>query len=909
MVNAPIQGLRISLKFADSSDVKKILENLNLNITDLDRIRNIANEGVEQTDIKSLSGLTFDLDKEVVAIYNETSLYNGLLSNLNDGRRRIAGNLEVAGRIIAPTFKFNKAIPERFYIAIPSTNVTGTGTGASFNISRSIRSPGYTVTLKSGGTGYSATAGSNTIRILGNQIGGATTANDITITITGIGAGGVITTFTIPTVGLAGNITPAYGTGIATLDFSTSRASAWSAFGDPTTSIFYGGEVLINGPTSSIELSSLNFSGTIKQKIFESQLPTHKIRVNIDGLDYDLYAMKGIPMRFKGFFRNVTGSVVNTVSSIRIDFDTITNPVNNLPYKPSWILRNTKTGIETIIRNRISGSAAGTRSSIIDYYDSTSVERDIEFFYPVDKITAMILDQVKIYGIPTVKIDGMRDLKVTNGDLLEMPDLRTLYPNLLTLNLNNNDLTRSNTTSLRTFSLDVQNRLPLTLTSLLLLNNSYSGPCTATLEPFTNLVTFSVASSTNSIRRMTGTSPAIATLNPKLLSYDISGNRFSTLHPSVTASNTLTSLNISSNGLGGTIGTTGLSNLEYFTSGGYNFHTVFNAQNKTKLIGYSSSSMNFSTLSNGNIGTSIFANCTNLREINVSYTNITGALPTFGSNDSLINFYSVTTNWLNADANNSIAENTFGGTGAPVRTKLARFDLRSSFLNRPIHPLAFRGMNVLSSLFITSNVTQAGLTGTGGLGGNFPTSLSDCISLRSLNLNNNRILGELLPSTFANNKILVSIDISVNKLSGAFPSLDLPLLTTLILNINEFTSVGLLKCPALTTFSANNNNLTDVPSFASAENIQRISLNNNITINYNNNPFKGARFLNNLQMFNCDLSQGEVNSIINDLNENFKLRPRPITVELRRNKAPSPELAGTIKFLRSQGCTLFLDTV
>lgn len=913
MANAPIQGLRIALKLADASDVKKILANLNLSITDLDRIRNISNDGVEQADIKSLSGLTFDLDKEVVAIYNETGSYSSLLSNLNDGRRRIAGNLDVVGRIVAPTFKFNKAVPERFYTAIPATNITGGGSGALFNISRTISSPGYSVTLNNGGTGYSATAGSNTIRILGNQVGGTTTANDITITITGIGAGGDITTFTIPAVAQPGNITPAYGNGIATLDFSTSRSSAWSAFGDPTVSIFYGGDVIITGATSSIELSSLNFSGTIKPKIFESQLPTHKIRVNIDGLDYDLYAMKGIPIRLKGFFRNVN-------STIQIDFDTITNPENNQPYKPSWILRNTKTGTETVIKNRISGSSATNRSSLITYFDSTSVERDIEFFYPVDKITSMILEQVKIYGIPTAKIDAMRTLRVTNGDLLEMPDLRTIYPNLTTLYLNNNDLTRSNTVNLRTFSTQVIDRLPLSLTSLQLLNNPYSGSVPDVgLSAFTNLIEFSVASGTGSIRRMTGISPAIA---PSVLSYNITGNRFSALHPSVVGSNTLKSLYIGSNGISGTISSTNLTDLEIFSSN-YNTHTVFNAQGKTKLVSYVCTNMRFPTVSNGNIGTNIFVGCVNLKDINVSSTNISGALPNFSSNTSLTSFISnanstTNTSWLNANADFSIAANTFGSSGSSVRSKLVIFDLRSRNLNRPIDPLAFVDMNVLKTLYITSYATKAGLT---GINGSFPTSLNACISLTSLNLNNNKLSGELPPATFANNKLLVSIDISTNKLSGAFPSIDLPKLTTLSLSVNEFTSVGILTCPSLTTFSAIDNKIAEVPNFDSTPNIRKIYLNSNINLNkplpeeqgikYANNPFGKALFLDLLEMKNCKLDEGTVNSIILDLYKNYLSRNRSnVIVDLRENTKPGvgSEVTSAIKFLRSKGWTLFLTT-
>lgn len=896
MADAPIQGLRIALKLADTDDVNKILTTLNLNISDLDKIRGIANAGVEQTDIRALSGLAVDLDKEVVAIFNETSTYDSIVSTLNDGRRRIAGNLKVAGQIIAPSFKFNKvAFDSKIsYNAITTTNVTGTGTGARFDVVRKIGTLGYDVTLTSiigGGTGYSATAGSNTIRILGTQVGGVTPANDITITITGVTAG-AITAFTIPAVGAAGNTTRVYENAIATVDFSTSRSSAWSSFGDPAVSIFYGGEVLVNGVGSSVELSSLDFAGPIKAKRFESQLPTHKIRVNIDGSNYDLYAMKGIPIRFRGFFRTVN-------STLRIDFSPILK-TDGQPYRPSWILRNTANGTENPILNRIAGSGNVTRNSTITYYDSTSVERDIEFFYPVDRITRITLDEVKVYNVPTAKIDSMLELKILNGDLIEMPNLRSVYPNLTTLTLTNNDLSRSDTLSLRTFSPEVVARLPLNLVTLVLNNNTYTGDCTADLSVLTRLITYNASSASNTSRRMTGISPAIG---PSVLSYNIAGNRFTALHPSVTTSDTLKTLVINSNGISGTISSTNLNALENFTSGA-NTHELFNAQNKTKLLSYSCGNQTFPGSA---VGTFIFTGCSSLTSINVSSTNITGALPDFGSNANLVNFTSTGTNWLNASADFSIAADTFGGTGAGIRTKLRSIILQSANLSRPIESTAFRGMSFLQTLTITSDAIRNGTT---GIDGSFPL-LVDCTSLTTVNLNNNRLSGVLPSTTFSTNKLLTTINISTNRLNGAFPSLNLTRLASLNINSNEFTSIGAPRCSALRVLSASNNMIEDVPSFASSAGITEVYLSNNVGIKYNNNPFGSALNLRRLEMLNCGLTQGTINTIISDLYLNWARRQRSgVTINLTGNSPPSTssDIVFKISRLRRAGWTVSLDT-
>jgi hypothetical protein len=76
------------------------------------------------------------------------------------------------------------------YSAVSGTNITGTGTGAKFDITAN--KTVYTVTVTSGqaGTGYAAT---NTIKILGTAVGGLSPANDITITVTGVTSGAITT--------------------------------------------------------------------------------------------------------------------------------------------------------------------------------------------------------------------------------------------------------------------------------------------------------------------------------------------------------------------------------------------------------------------------------------------------------------------------------------------------------------------------------------------------------------------------------------------------------------------------------------------------------------------------------------------------------------------------------------------
>jgi len=65
------------------------------------------------------------------------------------------------------------------FTGLSGTNIVGTGTSATFDVALS--NTKYTVTVNATGSGY---ATSNTIKILGTQVGGITPANDIIITVT-----------------------------------------------------------------------------------------------------------------------------------------------------------------------------------------------------------------------------------------------------------------------------------------------------------------------------------------------------------------------------------------------------------------------------------------------------------------------------------------------------------------------------------------------------------------------------------------------------------------------------------------------------------------------------------------------------------------------------------------------------
>jgi hypothetical protein len=82
---------------------------------------------------------------------------------------------------------------QEWYYNVTGTNITGSGTGAHFNILRTNTTYIANITPNVRGTGYVV---GDTIKVLGTALGGTTPANDATLTVASIDAGGKIATLT-----------------------------------------------------------------------------------------------------------------------------------------------------------------------------------------------------------------------------------------------------------------------------------------------------------------------------------------------------------------------------------------------------------------------------------------------------------------------------------------------------------------------------------------------------------------------------------------------------------------------------------------------------------------------------------------------------------------------------------------
>ena len=176
----------------------------------------------------------------------------------------------------------------------------------------------------------------------------------------------------------------------------------------------------------------------------------------------------------------------------------------------------------------------------------------------------------------------------------------------------------------------------------------------------------------------------------------------------------------------------------------------------------------------------------------------------------------------------------------------------------------------------------------------------------------NKLSGDLSTITnFSTNKALTLVNLSNNTLSGIFPPLNLPSLRTLDIRRNLFTNLGLLKCLSLTNLNVSNNLLTEIPIFTNMPLVQEVYLNNNPNITYTAERLRIATSLRILDLSNCGLNTGDIDTILEDLNINYNGSPRSgVTINLTSNAPPSPteRITSIINRLRRLGWTLGLDT-
>jgi hypothetical protein len=237
-------------------------------------------------------------------------------------------------------------------------------------------------------------------------------------------------------------------------DISTSRVSAWSTTTNPAVDsdpIFYGAQVKINsdagGNGGTVNVDKLTWGEIAQPKLFDAEIPTHKITTNINGQEVKLYAMKSIPLKLQGYFRGFNGNVrFNSINDLRV----------------SWrIINLTNSNDEQRYANIGTSS-----SSTLNYRSVSGAPRLIEIYYPPDNITSLTLTQVGLSDLPAASLSNLNQLNVALNEIKQMPNLNLFAPNLQTLNIFRNNLYLAENENFRKLNAAVVARMPPSITSL-----------------------------------------------------------------------------------------------------------------------------------------------------------------------------------------------------------------------------------------------------------------------------------------------------------------------------------------------------------------------------------------------------------------------------------------------------------
>ena len=721
-------------------------------------------------------------------------------------------------------------------------------------------------------------------------------------------------------------------------DISTSRVSAWSS-SDPRANnndlsiqklakISYGARVsIISGGQLQFEPQSGNVSGarlqtssTPEVKEFDSEVPTSKIQCKIGTKTVFLYAMKGIPLTFKGFFRNLNAKVnINYTSG------------GSIP--ASWKI------VETGNANRfVNFKNIGTGESSIAFRSPVSRERFIKFYYNPKHITQVQIRSANIRELPPTKLENCTTLDFAYNQLKIFPNIVFIAPKLDTLSLMENPFYLSENEFERRFNNLVADKLKTTSgagghSSIKTLNmhGTFPGsierhlissklPNLTTLnfgrgggpnfhpddrsdsgltnnrgdEAFCPDIPNGVSSYTiqyNDFRSVdlnstdpTDPSPTVAITDPSDGSVSTGTTSLPNGSYSFRKAPNLTNLNVFGNyyldeaHTSGDYDLTSKDKLVTVDYGGTNL-AIPNMQGATALETfkqtYGRGGQTNKLVDTG--GVYRFENCGALKQLNFYATNLGDInFPPNGFTNTNLTYlelrYTSIKGGVEGDESEVIKQNTFSSCPNIENIYIDSGNLLSEEINFN----AFKLNSNLNALHIRSYDRVTGIL----------PDFSGNPSLRYLFLSRNNFTGAL--PNFGSNQNINYVNISHNAFTGQIPVfLNLANLRTLQLNNNAFTSIGEPNnLPNLYYYYAHNNQLTgEIPDFTTCTNLRYLTLYNNQLTAYKVGSFKSLYRIRYFDLSNNNLNQTAQDNIISDLFDNGNAIKRGgVTINLRGNK-------------------------
>lgn len=683
---------------------------------------------------------------------------------------------------------------------------------------------------------------------------------------------------------------------VKSADISTSRNSSWSSFESGATApIFYGGDVeIIPTPAtgkSTLDASALELKMTPEPLIFAAQEPTHLVKITIDGVEQEFYAMKGIPLTFDGFFR--TANFQFTISR------TSAQP------RASIVLEYPDTNEKFTWENLTVSS--------VNFPDFRARSKRIKFYYNPARISRLVLPSMLISSWPNVVLPAISIINIANNDFKEMPNFAVLAPALKTLDIFGNDLTRGETKIANT---QLQ-KLPTTIENLNI-NGCFSDSTPIDLSAFTKLKSLNFNSNysvspNNTIagKRMTDTqtTPAVSTdltTATDLITYNVLNQPYTKLHTSVERAPNLENINIGNNRIvsdsaGGEISlvSTKLKNFSSLS----NSHNLVNVSNRPDLVEYAHTYG--STLTGNSVLGNTFQGCIKLQRIILYATGVTGNIGQSFANLPSLSYLDIRFTFING----KLTKDTFNGS-----TSLYTILIQGSRLGLQDNGTVHAEFADYDSLETLSNLGILYIIGNRNIRGNLP-NLTLNKNLASINIQTTDFSGGL--QNYNSLPLLTELIVRDCKLSQGVPAFESKSLEVIRLEFNRLTAsstnpMPALKCSRLRYFSINNNLLAGpIPTYAACTNLDTLILSNNSFVGYTPGSIELCTKLKTIDFSNCRLNRQDIQQILADLRKNYDRNKRTgVRVNLLGNNYQLTDIVNSsisgadLNYLRSQGWSI-----
>lgn len=679
-------------------------------------------------------------------------------------------------------------------------------------------------------------------------------------------------------------------------DISTSRISSWSTIGN---SITYGANVDIGGTLSVAKIKTRTKAQPIE---FSAETATHKLKVNINGVERHVYAMKGIPLTFKAYYRNLSAYVEAT-------------EVNSIP-KLSWRLRRTD-GSGFIDFEDHDGEGGGTDNGVIksslNYQSPSAKENFIEIYYPPSGYTTLSMENLNIIEIPKIKLENLETLNLANNGLKDFFDVSFFAPSLKNLNLSRNVFYYSSNKEERKLNDNVKNKLPSTLESIYLQGCFRGGLTQGVFEKFTNLRVLNIPSF-GSARfypdsdNPTGELPLFSS-DQNLQDINLKDNDFRIISSgdgsnnySILQQQDLRNINLYGNSnLAGSFGVTS-SNIRTIDIGSTQLYFPTTLQGSSLLSFIAESNKSFGSLYklDGQTGiwdgvddnlissdaNYIFANCSSLIQLKLSGSNMRGFVPKFSGNQDLTiialdGMHNLKNGRPGKTDSKALYEDTFESA-----TNVEYFSLYSysSTYGGEVEKETFTPLkDSLETLILYANQKFTG---------EFP-NLDECKKLNRVESAYQNWTGNL-PSFASASFTLTEVNLQNNNFEGSIDWRD-KRINNLNLSGNKLTSISNdFSLRSISTLNLSYNLLTgNFPNFTdSCPYVSNLYMHNNQYALYNRNGGLNGTFnLRRLDLSNNNFDVNSIDNILFDLKENYDTVNRGngnVFINLRGNSAPSP---------------------